>query len=108
VKSRGETCDFCGALRGGRARPRLVWDSGPGGEFVLADLCERCAGEADRLLEMYGGRGRAAMRLTTARLALAAEPARLQQIRGSIVRGLVYVLIALAAFLVVTFLTSRG
>jgi hypothetical protein len=104
----GAPCDVCGTPRARGERLRLVWDSGLGGDLVLADLCDRCAGQADRLLEMHGGRGRTAMRLTQASLVSAPERARMQRVGGAIVRGLVYVLIALAAFVVFTFVTSRG
>jgi hypothetical protein len=77
------------------------------GELVLADFCDRCAGQADRLLEVYGGRGRAAMRLTRATPVSAPKTALLQRIGGTILRALVYVLIALATFVVFTLVTSR-
>jgi hypothetical protein len=108
VKRSHEACDFCGVARAGDARLRLVWDSGLGGDLVLAELCERCAGQGDRLLEEYGGRGRPAMRLTRASPISAPETTLVQGVGGTIVRGLVYVLIGLAAFVVFTFVTSRG
>jgi hypothetical protein len=88
-------------------RLRLVWDSGAGGDLVLADLCDRCAGQADRLLELYGGRGRTAMRLSQPSFVSAPETAPRQWVGGAVARGFVYVLIALAAFVVFTFLTAR-
>jgi hypothetical protein len=108
VKSLGEACDFCGGPRARGERLRLVWDSGLGGDLVIADLCDRCAGKADRLLEMYGGRGRTVMRLTQASPVSAPETAPLQRVGATIVRALVYVLIALATFVVFTVVTSRG
>jgi hypothetical protein len=103
-------CDVCGAPLPRGERWRLVWKSGLAGDLVLADLCASCAGEPDRLLAMYGGGGREAVRLTQEGLGSAVEPAagQLQRVGGMIVRGLVYVLIALAAFLVVTLVTSRA
>jgi hypothetical protein len=101
-------CDFCGAARARSERHRFVWDTGLGTELVLAELCSRCAGEADRLLEMYGGRGRDAIRLTQGHRVSAQEAPPVRTIRGIVIRGLVYVSIALAAFVVVTFVTSRG
>jgi hypothetical protein len=86
----------------------LVWYSELAGDLVLADLCERCAAQADSLLEMYGRRGRSAMRLTQASPVSAPETAPLQRVAGATVRGLVYVLIALATFVVFTFVTARG
>jgi hypothetical protein len=57
---------------------------------------------------MYGGRGRTAMRLTRATPVSAPKTAPIQRVGGTILRGLVYVLIALATFVVFTFVTSRG
>jgi hypothetical protein len=74
---------------------------------VLADLCGRCAAEGTRLLEVYGGHGREVIRLTQAAPMSAVAPGLVQRVRGILVRGLLYVLIALAAFVVVTFVTSR-
>ena len=58
-------CDFCGAACPRSQRRRLTWETEAGDELVLADLCARCAAHADRLLDVYGGRGRASMRLTS-------------------------------------------
>ena len=38
-------CDFCGAPHSPFERQRIVWNSGPGTELVLADLCSRCAAD---------------------------------------------------------------
>lgn len=99
---------MCGAPRARGERRRLVWDSGVGGELVLADVCGRCAGQADRLLEMYGGHGRNAMRLTQEATVSTRETRPAQRVGGIVVRGLLYLLIALASFFVFTFVTSRG
>lgn len=101
-------CDVCGALRERRERRRLVWNSELGGDLVLADLCARCAGQSDQFLEMYGGRGRDAVRLTQEGLISAIERVPVRRVGGMIMRGLVYVLIAVAAFVVVTLVTSRS
>lgn len=101
-------CDVCGAPRARGERRRLVWDSGLGGDLVLADLCGRCAAEVDRLLELYGGHGRNTIRLTQADAVAAPERAPVRKVGGIAVRGLLYLLIALASFLVVTFVTARG
>jgi hypothetical protein len=82
-----------------------VWDTGLGGEVVLADLCRRCAADGDRLLELYGGHDRGAIRLT--RPVAAPETGVVQKVSGMVVRGVLYALIALAVFFVVTFVTSR-
>jgi hypothetical protein len=101
-------CDFCGAplVRGDRRR--LIWDSGVGGDLVLADLCSPCANKATRLLDSYGGHGRNAIRLTQAAVVSAAETTPLQRAGGILVRSLLYALIALVAFVLVTLVTSRG
>jgi hypothetical protein len=103
----GAVCDVCGVPRARGERLRLVWDRAPGGALVLADLCARCAGESDRLLEAYGGRGHDAVRLTHGCVS-PAGPAPLRRVGGIVVRGLFYVLLALATFVVVTIVTSRG
>jgi hypothetical protein len=96
----------CGAaLRRGERR-RIVWDSGLGGVVVLADLCRRCAADGERLLELYGGHGRGAMRLTQS--VAAPETGLVQRVGGMLMRGVLYALIALAVFFVVTFITSRS
>jgi hypothetical protein len=86
----------------------LVWDSGLGIDLVLAELCRDCAGQPDRLIEIYGGRGHGALRVTRADAASERETAPGHTIRGIALRSLVYVLVALAAFVVVTMLTSRS
>lgn|SRR5215207_324499 len=101
-------CDLCGAPRANGERRRFVWDSGLHGDLVLADLCSRCARQADRLLELYGGRDRNALRVTQGDRVPAPEATTVRRVGGMVVRGLLYVLIALAAFVVVTFVTSRG
>jgi hypothetical protein len=95
-------CDFCGAAHSPFERQRLVWDLGADSELVLADLCSRCAGDADRLLDHYGGHGRNAIRLTRERRAAArhrAQPPR-------VVRVLIYLVVALVAFVLVTLISS--
>jgi hypothetical protein len=104
----GAVCDVCGAPRARGERRRLVWDSGVGGDLVLADLCGSCAAEIDRLLVLYGGHGRSAMRLTQADTVSARKRAPVRKVGGIAVRSLLYLLIALASFLVVTFVTARG
>jgi hypothetical protein len=101
-------CDFCRAplVRGDRRR--LTWDSGGSGDLVLADLCSPCANKATQLLDSYGGHGRNAIRLTQAAAVSAAETTRLRRAGDILVRNLLYALIALVAFVLVTLLTSRG
>jgi hypothetical protein len=101
-------CDFCGAACARSQRRRLTWKTEGGDELVLADLCARCADHADRLLDVYGGRGRASMQLTGPGTADAIPLALVRRVSGVLVRGVVYVLIALAVFFVVTLITSRG
>jgi hypothetical protein len=85
-----------------------MWETEGGDELVLADLCARCAARADRLLEVYGGRGLASMRLMESDAAGAIPMAHVRRASGVLVRGVFYVLIALAVFFVVTLITSRG
>jgi hypothetical protein len=86
---------------------RLVWDSGQHGELVLAELCARCAGQADELVADFGGRGREAMRLTQHVAVSPAARTPKRRVGGIAVRGIVYVLVAAVAFLVVTFISAR-
>ncbi len=105
----GARCDFCGAPLTTSERQRFVWNTGLGTELVLAELCGTCAARADLLLEMYGGRGRDSIRLTRwSRVsAPAPEPAPLRRGAGIVIRGLLYVLIALASFLIYTYVSSH-
>jgi hypothetical protein len=96
-------CDFCGAARSPVERNRVVWDSGIDSYLVLADLCTRCAADADRLLDLYGGPGRNALRLTRDRRA--ALPGRAARAR-TLGRVLVYLLAGLASFILVTLISS--
>jgi hypothetical protein len=84
-----------------------MWESEGGGELVLADLCARCAADADDLLEMYGGRGRTSVQVTEPDTAEAIPLALVRRASGVLLRGAVYALIALAVFFVVTLITSR-
>jgi hypothetical protein len=103
--ARQPACDVCARPRARGERRRLVWHS-VGGDLVLADLCARCARESDRILEMFGGHGREAVGLVQEVSPAAVERAPVRRVGGVVVRGLVYVLIALATFFVVTFVTT--
>jgi hypothetical protein len=105
---RPAACDICAAPRSRRERWRLVWNSGLDGDLVLAELCIRCASESEQLLALYGGRDRDAIRLAQEDSASEVEPAVVRRVGGMFVRGLVYVLIAIAAFVVVTLVTARS
>ena len=85
----------------------MVWDSGRDGELVLAELCARCAGQADELVTVFGGRGREAVRLKQHVAVSPPERTPVRRVGGVVVRGVVYVLVAVLAFLVITFLTAR-
>ena len=100
-------CDVCGRARTRDERYRLVWEHELGG-LVLAELCRRCATQADPLLELYGGRGRDAIRLVQE--IRVSPPLRTGQPHAlaHAARGIVYLLIAVASFLLVTLVTSRG
>jgi hypothetical protein len=101
-------CDVCGHARTRDERLRLVWENGLAPGLVLAELCRRCATQADPLLELYGGCGRDAIRLL--KEVQAAPPPRAAQKRvlGFTARGILYLLIAVASFVLVTLVTSRG
>ena len=101
-------CDFCGASRARDERHRFVWDTGLGAELVLADLCSRCAADPGRLLEVHGGHGREAIRFVQAESVSAVEAGPARRVGGLLGRSLLYLLIALSAFVVVTLVTSRG
>jgi hypothetical protein len=105
--TRSARCDFCGSagLRG--ERHRFVWGSPVATELVLAELCNHCASHADGLLKLYGGHGRHAIRLVQeARSKQPTVPRH--RVSGAIARGLLYLLIALAAFLIVTLISSAA
>jgi hypothetical protein len=95
-------CDLCGSPHSPFERQRVVWNSGPETELVLADLCSRCAADADRLLDLYGGHGRNAIRLTRGRRVAAFHATR----AARLAHALVYLLVALAAFVLVTLISS--
>jgi hypothetical protein len=81
-----------------------VW-AGPGGsELVLAEPCAHCASQAEGLLELYGGRGRHAVSLVQVGPRI---PLPRHRVSGFATRGLVYFLIAIAAFLLVTLISSQ-
>lgn len=101
-------CDICGRPRERDERRRLVWDSGLGDDVVLADLCLRCATQVDDFLDLYGGRGRQAIRLVQTETRSARPTTATRKLGGVAVRSLVYLLIGLASFLVVTLVTMRG
>jgi hypothetical protein len=102
------TCDVCGHARTRDERHRLVWERDPAIHLVLAELCRHCAAFADPLLEFHGGRGRDAIRLV--RETRVAPPPRTLKPRvlAYAARGILYLLIAVGFFLLVTLVTSRG
>jgi hypothetical protein len=99
-------CDVCGNARTRGERHRLVWESVPANRLVLAELCRNCAMFADVLLDLYGGCGRDSVVLVHE--IRASLPTRSVQPRvfGHVARGILYLLIALAAFVLVTMATS--
>jgi hypothetical protein len=110
-------CDFCRRALVRNQRQRLVWESGLGDEIVLADLCSRCATRADELLERYGGHGRSAVRLLTQTRHsvpahegagfIARHSAPTLEAFGFIARNAIYLIVAVAAFLVVTLVVAH-
>jgi hypothetical protein len=102
------TCDVCGYARTRDERHRLIWESDPATQLVLAELCRDCAAFADPLLELYGGHGRAAIRLVQEMRSSPAPRMVQPRVLGYTARGILYLLIAVASFLLVTLVTSRG
>jgi hypothetical protein len=107
VRATAPACDFCRAPCPRSQRRWLMWKTECGDDVVLADLCARCASHADQLLEVYGGRGRSSMRVTGPATEDVVPLAVVRRASGMLVRGAIYVLIALATFFVVTLITSR-
>jgi hypothetical protein len=85
-----------------------VWDTGLGDELVLAELCRGCANGAAGLLNLYGGHGRETIRLTQAAPVATTDSGPVRSVGGMLARGLVYLLIAVAGFLLVTLVTSQS
>jgi hypothetical protein len=100
-------CDVCGRARTRDERHRLVWNGDPATRLVLAELCRDCAAFADPLLKLYGGRGRDAIRLVQEIYATRPPTVKPRGLAYT-ARGMLYLLIALASFLLVTLVTSRG
>jgi hypothetical protein len=101
-RARAIACDFCGSPHSSFERQRVVWSSGSETELVLAELCSRCAADAGRLLDLYGGHGRNTIRLTRGRRVAAVHATR----AARLTHALVYLLVALAAFVLVTLISS--
>jgi hypothetical protein len=101
-------CDVCGYPRTPDERHRLVWASDRAAQLVVAELCRDCATFVDQLLELYAGRGRDAIKLVQE--ILAPSPPRTVHPRVLVytARGMLYLLIAIASFLLITLVTSRG
>lgn len=103
--TRTPLCDVCSAPCPRGVRRRLVWASELAGDLVLADLCARCAADSDRLIQMYAGES---VRVTEQVVRSPVTPAPARRVGGMVLRGIVYFAIAVAAFAVVTLLTSRN
>jgi hypothetical protein len=101
-------CDFCGRARTRDQRHRLVWESDPATRLVLAELCRDCATFADPLLQLYGGCGREAISLVQGIRASAPPRTVPPRVFGYAARGVLYLLIAVVSFLLVTLVTARG
>src|SRR5262245_39096148 len=98
-------CDVCGHARPRNERNRLVWDLGPANRLVLAQLCRDCATSADQLVELYGGRGREAIGLVQETRPAPPRRSAPPRVLGYGARGAVYLLIAVASFVLVTLVT---
>jgi hypothetical protein len=80
-----------------------MWTTAPGGELILADLCARCASRTDALFPSRA-HGPSSVRLATSE---APRPSVLGRAGGVLARTIVYVLIALAVFFLVTLVSAR-
>src|SRR5262245_11983832 len=100
-------CDLCGGPRIRSERTRLIWDAGSGDELVLAELCCECAANPEAVLEAYGAHSHGALRVTRAETIPEREVAPAQVVRGRVLRGFLYALLAVAAFVLVTAITSH-
>jgi hypothetical protein len=104
----GIKCDFCNAACARTERRQLIWQTEADGDFVLADICPRCASGSGRLLEAYVGRGRQSLRLAGhTGHGTATGGTVVHRASGALARAAIYVLIALATFFVVTLITAR-
>jgi hypothetical protein len=83
-----------------------VWAGPDRTELVLAEPCTRCASQGGGLLELYGGRGRHAVRLVQVGPRIPFTVPR-HRVSRFATRGLAYLLIAVAAFLLVTLISSQ-
>jgi hypothetical protein len=102
-------CDVCGRARARDERYRIVWERDSATRLVLAEVCRDCATAADPLLELYGGCGREAISLVQEIRALRPPRTRVQpRALSYTARGVLYLLIAVAAFSLVTLITSWG
>lgn len=101
-------CDVCRSAPSRNERHRLVWECDPGTPLVLAELCRDCATLADPLIELYGGFGREAISLAQEIRASPPPPSVQPRIFGYTARGVLYLLIAVASFVLVTLVTARG
>jgi len=98
-------CDFCRSTLARGERHRLVWDSAVHGELVLAELCAGCAtrwfgsrrSQLDSLRLVQDGRASA----LAGRASVLAPKAV-----GFTARGVLYLLIAVTFFLIVTVISS--
>jgi hypothetical protein len=85
-----------------------VWENVLAPALVLAELCQKCAMRADPLLELYGGSGRDAIGLVNDVRDVRPPTAAQLRVLGFTARGVLYLLIAIASFVLVTLVTSRG
>ena len=93
------TCDFCRSPLATGERHRLVWESSVAGELVLAESCGRCATSL----------GFRTTRPDALRLVQDAGPsAPAHRVVGFVAHGVLYVLIAVTFFLIVTLISASA
>jgi hypothetical protein len=103
----GLRCDFCGGAFAKGERRRLTWRTAADGDFVLAELCPRCASDPNGFLHEYGGRGRASLRIIEPATADRPRAGVIRSTSGIVLRASMYILIALATFFIVTLITTH-
>jgi hypothetical protein len=101
-------CDLCGDAQIRGERHRLVWQVDDATRVVLAELCCDCATFPDAFLARHGGRGRDAIGLVREFQVPPRRKTQPPRIFGYATRAILYVLIAVAAFVLVTLVTSGG
>jgi hypothetical protein len=98
------TCDFCRSAFPRGERHRLVWESAVAGELVLAEICSRCAAKS-----FGSAHGASTSQPDTLRLVQAVESsAPAHRVVAFVAHGVLYLVIAVTFFLIVTLISSSA